>query len=158
MSQMTIEIEGKDVVFKASAATKILYHQLFKTDITDDLRTFIDNQDMLKNMRAQVAAVHELPADNPQKVQVISQTIKSPAYKAANDFAAKFATQFAYITYLEGNKENPQAVFKELNNDAFLAWLMGYDAGTLGGHIADFMALWQSNEAASVKAKNANAR
>lgn len=158
MAYKNIEINGELIRFKASAATKILYHQLFKKDLADEIAEYIRRNQDMQAVRAGLVKAQEMPDDDPAKVQALADVLASPAYNEYLEFTKRFFSQFAYITYLEANEKEPRDVFAKLSKDEFLLWLMNYDSGAFYTNATAFITLWRENESHSSNPKNAAAR
>lgn len=158
MAYKNIEISGELVKFKASAATKILYHQLFKTDLNDEISEYIKKNQNMQSVREALTKAQGMPDSDPGKAQALADVLASKEYNDFLEFSKRFFSQFAYITYLEANEKEPRDVFAKLSKDEFLLWLMNYEAADFYLNGQAFISLWRENESHGSNPKNAAAR
>lgn len=152
--QKTIELSGKEMKFKSSAATNILYKKAFREDILVKLTAYSKNIKELKNMQAKIA---ELRADQsrPQEeiLEEMNKLMNSEVFTSSQTFSSETLPRLAYIMWLEAN-EKQQDILRKLNENEYIVWLMGIDQDDLLAITGDVMELWQAGAKTHSKPKN----
>lgn len=152
--EKTIKLNGKEMRFKSSAATNILYKKAFRDDILVKLTSYSKNLKDLKNMQARIA---ELRADESKTQEEIlaemNNLMNSDAFTASQAFTSETLPRLAFIMWLEAN-ETQQNILRKVNEDEFLIWLMGISQDDLLGITGDIMELWQAGAKTHSKIKN----
>ena len=152
--EKTIELSNKEMKFKSSAATNILYKRAFKEDILIKLTAYSKD---IKEYKAIQAKVEALRADTSKSKEEIATEMASLMSSDIFDSIAMFSNEtlpkLAYIMYLEGN-EKTENIFSSLSEDKFLAWLMTIDQDDLLTVTGQVMELWQNGAKGTSKPKN----
>lgn len=153
-----IQIGGEAVRFKASAATRIFYNHLFKKDVGDELTDYIRQNNELKELQKQILNVTALPDEDASKAGRLTELLTDPRFSEFKRFSERFFPQFAYITYLEANTEQPKDIYKALTMEDFTAFLCMHEMADFTGNAGAFLDLWQSQAKQTVNPKNALGR
>lgn len=147
----TIEIGGKEIEFKASAATSILFKRTFGKDLTSEFSEYIKHYKEVKKLREELTISDE-DSDEVRDEKIANLT-NSPLISQLSVMALDLFPKLAYIMYLEANVEQRE-LFRKLTEDDFIMWLSQYDSNDIQNHLGDFMSLWSGNSRTSVKPKN----
>lgn len=140
-----IELGGKEIEFKASAVTSILYKRTFKQDLTSEFSNYVKKYKVVKSLQEDI-----LNKDENEKIDVISHNAE---ILELSNSAQELFPQLAYIMYLEANVEQRE-IFKKLNEEDFIFWLSQFETADFQSHFSDFMNMWNENAHTSVKPKN----
>ena len=140
-----IEIGGKEIEFKASAVTSILYKRAFKKDLTSEFSEYVKKYRLVKALKDDIEN-----KDENEKIDVLS---KNAEILELSNAAQELFPQLAYIMYLEANVEQRE-IFKKLSEEEFIFWLSQFETADFQNHYSDFMEMWNSNAHTSVKPKN----
>ena len=150
----TIKLNEKEMKFKSSAATNILYKKAFGEDVLVKLTTYTKNLKELKNMQARMAELRE-EKDRPQAeiLEEMNSIMQSDAFVTSSQFSSETLPKLAYIMYLEANVKIDD-IFHKLNEEAYLAWLMEIDQDELLKVTGDVIDIWQAGARTHSKLKN----
>ena len=126
-----ISVGDKEMSFKASAATNILYKKAFHDDILVKLTSYSKN---LKELQKIQETFKELKEDtsksDEERLAVMTELMNSEVVTSSQTFSSETLPKLAYIMYLEAN-EKVGEVFKKLNEESYMAWLMEIDQDEL---------------------------
>ncbi len=150
----TITLNEKEMKFKSSAATNILYKKAFGEDVLLKLTAYTKNLKELKNMQARMAELRE-EKDRPQSeiLEEMNSIMQSDAFVTSSQFSSETLPKLAYIMYIEAN-EKIDNIFHKLNEEAYLAWLMEIDQDELLTVTGDVINIWQAGARTHSKLKN----
>lgn len=150
----TITLNGREMTFKSSAATNILYKKAFHDDILVKLTAYSKNLKELKQMQARIA---ELKEDKTTTQEVLlaemNNMIQSDVFQASQIFTNETLPRLAYIMWVEAN-ESQETIFGKLNDENYLFWLMDFDQDELLSVTGEIMELWQAGAKTTSKPKN----
>lgn len=155
----TIIIGEKEIRFKASAATPILFKRAFKQDLTQELAGYAKQYKEAKKLQEIIRSSVNDPEDgfetrSEEEIEkVLLAVTQSPEYIEMSAQAADLLPKLAYIMYLEANVEQ-KAIFSKLSEDEYIFWLSQYDQTDLQPHFGDFMRMWNGNSKTTSKPKN----
>lgn len=151
--EKTILLGDKEMKFKSSAATNILFKRTFHEDV---LLLLTDYSKNLKELKKIQAKVDELRADSTRpKEEVLAEMneyLNAPALKASREFQSETLPKLAFIMWLEANES--EKLFSKLNEEQYLFWLLTIDQDELGGITGEIMEIWQSGAKTHSKPKN----
>lgn len=149
-----ISVGDKEMSFKASAATNILYKKAFHDDILVKLTSYSKN---LKELQKIQDTFKELKEDtsksDEERLAVMTELMNSEVVTSSQTFSSETLPKLAYIMYLEAN-EKVGEVFKKLNEESYMAWLMEIDQDELVEVTGQVMDIWQSGARQHSKPKN----
>ena len=149
-----ISVGDKEMSFKASAATNILYKKAFHDDILVKLTSYSKN---LKELQKIQETFKELKEDtsksDEERLAVMTEMMNSEVVTSSQTFSSETLPKLAYIMYLEAN-EKVGEVFKKLNEESYMAWLMEIDQDELVEVTGQVMDIWQSGARNHSKPKN----
>lgn len=149
-----ISVGDKEMSFKASAATNILYKKAFHDDILVKLTSYSKN---LKKLQKIQETFKELKEDtsksDEERLAVMTELMNSEVVTTSQTFSSETLPKLAYIMYLEAN-EKVGEVFKKLNEESYMAWLMEIDQDELVEVTGQVMDIWQSGARQHSKPKN----
>lgn len=149
-----IRIGEKELTFKSSAATNILYKRAFKEDILVKLSAYTKN---LKEMQKMKETVEDLKTDTTrteeETLAELNKILASDVFVSTQTFASETLPKLAYIMWLEAN-EKIGTLFTKLNDDNYLAWLMTIDQDELLTVTGEVMDIWQSGARTHSNPKN----
>lgn len=150
----TIELNEKEMKFKSSAATNILYKKAFGEDILVKLTAYTKNLKELKNMQARMAELRE-DKERPQNeiLEEMNSIMQSDAFVTSSQFSSETLPKLAYIMYIEANLKI-EDIFHKLNEEAYLTWLMEIDQDELLKVTGDVIDIWQAGARTHSKLKN----
>ena len=150
----TIELNEKEMKFKSSAATNILYKKAFGEDILVKLTAYTKNLKELKNMQARMAELRE-DKERPQNeiLEEMNSIMQSDAFVTSSQFSSETLPKLAYIMYIEANLKI-EDIFHKLNEEAYLTWLMEIDQDELLKVTGDVIDIWQAGAKTHSKLKN----
>lgn len=150
----TITLNGREMTFKSSAATNILYKKAFHDDILVKLTAYSKNLKELKQMQSRIA---ELKEDKTTTQEVLlaemNNMIQSDVFQASQVFTNETLPRLAYIMWVEAN-ESQETIFGKLNDENYLFWLMDIDQDELLSVTGEIMELWQAGAKTTSKPKN----
>lgn len=150
----TITFDNKEMTFKSSAATNILYKKAFHDDVLVKLTSYAKNLKELKNMQAKIATLREDKNKTQEEIlNEMNALINSDVFVAANQLKEETLPRLAFIMWLEAN-ESQETIFGKLNEDNYLIWLMGIDQDELLSVTGEVMELWKAGAKTNSKPKN----
>lgn len=150
----SIKLNETEMVFKSSAATNILYKKAFGEDILVKLTNYTKNLKDLKDMQAKLASLKDdTSKTTEEKVAIMNEITSSEAFTFTNKFSSETLPKLAYIMYLEANTKI-EDIFKKLNEESYLVWLMGINQDELLKITKDVMELWQAGAKTHSSPKN----
>ena len=152
--EKVITIREKNIRFKSSAATNILYKKAFHEDILVKITSYTKN---LKDLKAKQAEIKKLREDTTKSQEEVlaemNALMQSDVFVSSQEFMNDALPKLAYIMWLEANVKIDD-IFHKLNEDQFLVWLMGIDQDELLTVTGDVMELWQAGAKQHSKPKN----
>lgn len=149
-----LTLNETEMVFKSSAATNILYKKAFGEDILLKLTNYTKNLKDLKDMQAKLASLKDdTSKTTEEKVAIMNEITSSEAFAFTNKFSSETLPKLAYIMYLEANTKI-EDIFKKLNEESYLVWLMGINQDELLKITKDVMELWQAGAKTHSSPKN----
>ena len=152
--EKTIKIGDKELTFKSSAATNILYKRAFKEDILVKLSTYTKNLKEMQNMKKTVDELKSATDKTEEEVlQELNKILASDVFISTQTFASETLPKLAFIMYLEAN-EKIGTLFTKLNEDNYLAWLMTIDQDELLTVTGEVMDIWQAGAKTHSNQKN----
>ena len=83
----------------------------------------------------------------------MNEITSSEAFTFTNKFSSETLPKLAYIMYLEANTKI-EDIFKKLNEESYLVWLMGINQDELLKITKDVMELWQAGAKTHSSPKN----
>lgn len=149
----TITLNEKEMTFKSSAATNILYKKAFHEDILVKLTAYTKNLKELKNMQAKIAEMKEENKSAEEKLAVMNEMMQSDAFITSQSFTSNELPKLAYIMYIEAN-ETQNTIFDKLNEESYMSWLMEIDQDELLTVTGEVMNIWQAGAKTHSKPKN----
>ena len=152
--EKTIKIGDKELTFKSSAATNILYKRAFKEDVLVKLSTYTRNLKEMQNMKKTVDELKSATDKTEEEVlQELNKILASDVFISTQTFASETLPKLAFIMYLEAN-EKIGTLFTKLNEDNYLAWLMTIDQDELLTVTGEVMDIWQAGARTHSNQKN----
>ena len=149
-----ITIGNKEMSFKSSAATNILYKKAFHDDILVKLTSYSKNLKELQKIQDKFTELKEDSSKNDEeRLAEMTELMNSDIVTSAQTFSSETLPKLAYIMYLEAN-EKVGDVFKKLNEESYMAWLMEIDQDELTAVTGQVMDIWQSGARQHSKPKN----
>ena len=150
----TITVNGKELKFKSSAATNILYKRAFKQDVMIELSSYSKNVKELKEIKEKVRA---LKADETKTAEDIatemSNLMQSDVFEKISAFSNNILPKLEYIMHVEA-EYTEKDIFGKLNEEDYLVWLLGIDADTLTNMTGRVLEIWKNGAGNLSKAKN----
>lgn len=154
-----IEIGNKEVEFKCSAATSILYKRLFGKSLTEEVTALagLSQQafalrDKWEKINIETEGLSDAEKEEKTKelVDLLSgdNSILELATKTEN-----LAPQMAYIMWLEANKPQRE-VFAGLTDEGYVTWLSNFDQQDLTQASGELLDLWNRSNKQNGKLKN----
>lgn len=152
--EKTILLGKKEMKFKSSAATNILYKRVFHEDVLLKLTEYSKNLKELQKMQARVDEIRK-DATKPKEeiLAEMNALLNSDVFKASSEFQSDTLPKLAFIMWLEAN-EPAEKLFGKLNEEQYLFWLMTIDQDDLLGVVGQVMDIWQSGSKTHSKPKN----
>lgn len=152
--EKTIRIGEKELTFKSSAATNILYKRAFKEDILVKLSAYTKNLKEMQKMKETVEALKtDTTKTEEETLAELNKILASDVFVSTQTFASETLPKLAYIMWLEAN-EKIGTLFTKLNDDNYLAWLMTIDQDELLTVTGEVMDIWQSGARTHSNPKN----
>lgn len=152
--EKTIRIGEKELTFKSSAATNILYKRAFKEDILVKLSAYTKNLKEMQKMKETVDALKtDTTRTEEETLAELNKILASDVFVSTQTFASETLPKLAYIMWLEAN-EKIGTIFTKLNDDNYLAWLMTIDQDELLTVTGEVMDIWQSGARTHSNPKN----
>lgn len=152
--EKTIRIGEKELTFKSSAATNILYKRAFKEDILVKLSAYTKNLKEMQKMKETVDALKtDTTRTEEETLAELNKILASDVFVSTQTFASETLPKLAFIMWLEAN-EKIGTIFTKLNDDNYLAWLMTIDQDELLTVTGEVMDIWQSGARTHSNPKN----
>ncbi len=151
--ERTIKVGEREMAFKSSAATNILYKRAFHEDILVKLTAYTKNLKDMTRLKEEVDSLKESGKTDEQITAEINVIMQSETYLATQSFSSETLPKLAYIMFLEAN-EKIGNIFTKLNEENYLAWLMTIDQDELLTVTGEVMDVWQSGARTHSKIKN----
>lgn len=150
-----IDVNGKTLTFKASAATNILFKRAFKEDILIKMSEYTKNIKDLKKMQARIAELklEKENLSNPEVIEELNKLMNSEVYVSSAKFMNETLPKLAFVMFAEANYEIP-AIFAKLNDESYLEWLLTIDQADLLDVTGQIMEIWQIGARTTSKPKN----
>lgn len=146
-----IEIKGKDVDFKCSAATSILYKRLFGKSLSAEVTAMANESAKAYKMLEQLNKLQENKDENTEAIlELLSE---NPALINVSQTTEKIGPQMAYIMWLEANKPQRE-LFQCLTEDAYISWLSDFDKGDMANVYSELLEFWNGSNKSYSKLKN----
>ena len=150
----TIKINDKEMTFKSSAATNILYKKAFGDDILVKLASYTKNLKELKDMQAKLAELRKDETKSQEEIlNEMNALMQSDVFLSSQAFTNETLPRLAYIMWLEAN-EKIEEIFSKLNDECYLFWLMEIDQDDLLAVTGEVMDLWRAGAKTTSKPKN----
>ena len=152
--EKVIKVNEKELRFKSSAATNILYKKAFQDDVLVKLTSYTKNLKDLKSMQAKITELRK--DETKQQEEILSEMnalMTSDIYVSSQAFMSETLPRLAYIMWLEANTKI-EDIFHKLNEEQYLIWLMGIDQDELLAVTGEVMELWQAGAKQHSKPKN----
>lgn len=152
--EKVIKVNEKELRFKSSAATNILYKKAFQDDVLVKLTSYTKNLKELKSMQAKITELRK--DETKQQEEILSEInalMTSDIYLSSQAFMSETLPRLAYIMWLEANTKI-EDIFHKLNEEQYLIWLMGIDQDELLAVTGEVMELWQAGAKQHSKPKN----
>lgn len=151
--EKTIKFGEREMAFKSSAATNILYKRAFHEDILVKLTAYTKNLKDMTRLKEEVDSLKESGKTDEQIMADLNVIMQSETYLATQSFSSETLPKLAYIMFLEAN-EKIGNIFTKLNEENYLAWLMTIDQDELLTVTGEVMDVWQSGARTHSKIKN----
>lgn len=152
--ERAIKIGEKEMMFKSSAATNILYKKAFGEDLIVKLSSYTKNLKELQKMRDAVDVVKADPNKTQEEIlEAMNELMASDAFVSTQTFASETLPKLAYIMSLEASQKVGN-IFSKLNEESYLTWLMDIDQDDLLEVTGQVMDIWQSGAKTHSKPKN----
>jgi hypothetical protein len=155
-----IIIGNKEVDFKCSAATSILYKRLFGKSLTEEvsaLAKMSQNAFKLKDKwESMLAEITEETTDEEKEKrqqEIVELLASDDSLTQMASMTENLTPQMAYIMWLEANKPQRE-VFAGLTDEAYLLWLSSFDKSDLSDASSELLGLWNSSNKQNSKLKN----
>lgn len=152
--EKVITLNEKEMKFKSSAATNILYKKAFKDDVLVKITAYTKNLKELKNIQARVAELKEDTTKSKEEIaSEMTALVQSDVMNELTAFSSEILPRLAYIMYLEANAEQ-RNIFQKLNEEAYLGWLMEMNQEDLTSITGEIMSIWLAGAKNTSKQKN----
>ena len=152
--EKTINIGEREMTFKSSAATNILYKRTFKEDILVKLAEYTKNLKEMQILKDKVDALKTVEGKSQEEILAeLNAIMQSEVYISTQTFASETLPKLAFIMYLEAN-EKIGTIFTKLNEENYLAWLLTIDQDELLTVTGEVMDIWQAGAKTHSKQKN----
>lgn len=152
--EKVITVNDKEMKFKSSAATNILYKKAFHDDILVKLTSYTKNLKELKSMQAKIAELKDDKTKSQEEIlNEMNALMNSDIFISSQAFTSETLPRLAYIMWLEANVKIDD-IFHKLNEEQYLVWLMTIDQDELLIVTGDVMTLWQAGAKQHSKPKN----
>lgn len=152
--ERTIKIGEREMSFKSSAATNILYKRAFKEDILVKLTAYTKNLKEMQILKDKVDALKTVEGKTQEEIlNELNAIMQSDVYVSTQTFAQETLPKLAFIMYLEAN-EKIGTIFTKLNEESYLAWLLNIDQDELLTVTGEVMDIWQAGAKTHSKIKN----
>jgi len=152
--EKTIKIGERELAFKSSAATNILYKRTFKEDILIKLSEYTKSLKEMKGLQEKINALRDDATKTQDEVLAeLNSIMQSDVYVSTQTFASETLPKLAFIMYLEAN-EKIGTIFTKLNEENYLAWLMTINQDELLTVTGEVMDIWQAGARTHSNPKN----
>ena len=152
--EKAIKVNEKELRFKSSAATNILYKKAFHDDVLVKLTSYTKNLKELRSMEAKIAELRKDETKSQEEVlNEMNAVMSSDIFVSSQAFMSETLPKLAYIMWLEANTKI-EDIFHKLNEEQYLVWLMGIDQDELLAVTGEIMELWQAGAKQHSKPKN----
>lgn len=152
--EKVITVNDKEMKFKSSAATNILYKKAFHDDVLVKLTSYTKNLKELRSMEAKIAELRKDETKSQEEVlSEMNAVMSSDIFVSSQAFMSETLPKLAYIMWLEANTKI-EDIFHKLNEEQYLVWLMGIDQDELLAVTGEIMELWQAGAKQHSKPKN----
>lgn len=152
--EKVIKVNEKELRFKSSAATNILYKKAFHDDVLVKLTSYTKNLKELKSMKVKIAELRKDETKSQEEVlNEMNAVMSSDIFVSSQAFMSETLPKLAYIMWLEANTKI-EDIFHKLNEEQYLVWLMGIDQDELLAVTGEIMELWQAGAKQHSKPKN----
>jgi hypothetical protein len=152
--EKVITINEKEIRFKSSAATNILYKRTFKNDVLVKITAYTKNLKELKNIQARITELKNDESKSKEEIaSEMTTLVQSDVMNELTAFSSDILPRLAYIMYLEANEEQ-RTIFSKLNEEAYLGWLMEMDQDDLTSITGEIMTIWLAGAKTTSKPKN----
>ena len=152
--EKVITVNDKEMKFKSSAATNILYKKAFGDDILVKLTSYTKNLKELKSMQAKIASLKDDKTRSQEEIlNEMNTLMNSDIFISSQAFTSETLPRLAYIMWLEANTKI-EDIFRKLNEEQYLFWLMGIDQDELLAVTGEVMELWQAGAKQHSRPKN----
>lgn len=142
--EKTIKVGEREMKFKSSAATNILYKRAFKEDLIVILSAYAKNLKELKRMQSAIEDLKNSTGRTDEEVMgELNSILTSDAYTSTQTFSSETLPRLAFIMFLEAN-EKIGTIFSKLNEESYLGWLLGIDQDELLEVTGEVMDIWQA--------------
>ena len=102
--EKTIKIGERELAFKSSAATNILYKRTFKEDILIKLSEYTKSLKEMKGLQEKINALRDDTTKTQDEVLAeLNSIMQSDVYVSTQTFASETLPKLAFIMYLEAN-------------------------------------------------------
>lgn len=152
--EKTIHIGEREMAFKSSAATNILYKRAFKEDILIKLTAYTKNLKEMQKLKEKADSL-KVASDKTQEqiLEELNELMNSDVFVSTQTFASETLPKLAYIMFLEAN-EKIGTIFTKLNEENYLAWLLTIDQDELLTVTGEVMDIWQAGAKTHSTPKN----
>lgn len=152
--ERVIKVGEREMKFKSSAATNILYKRAFKEDIIVILSDYAKSLKELKKMQTAIEDMRNSTDKTEEEVLAeLNAILNSDCYTSTQTFSSDTLPRLAFIMFLEAN-EKIGTIFTKLNEESYLEWLLGIDQDELLTVTGEVMDIWQSGTKTHSKPKN----
>ena len=152
--EKTILVGEREMKFKSSAATNILYKRAFKEDLLIILSEYAKSLKELNKMKETIEALKTSTDKTEEEVLArLNEVMTSDSYTSTQTFASETLPRLAYIMFLEAN-EKIGTIFTKLNEESYLGWLLEIDQDELLTVTGEVMDIWQAGTKTHSKPKN----
>lgn len=152
--ERTVKVGEREMKFKSSAGTNILYKRAFKEDILIILSDYAKNLKELTKMKKAIEDLRSSTGKSEEEMLAeINAIMTSDCYTSTQTFSSETLPRLAYIMFLEANTKI-DAIFSKLNEESYLEWLLGIDQDELLEVTGEVMDIWQAGTKQHSKPKN----
>lgn len=149
-----IEIKGKDVDFKCSAATSILYKRLFGKSLSEEMTEIAKQSASAYKMLDELSKLQKNKENKEEnKEAILNLLADNPSLVSVTEKTEKIGPQMAYIMWLEANKPQRE-LFQCLTEDAYISWLSDFDKGDMTNVYSELLAFWNGTNKTYSNPKN----
>ena len=146
-----INIDGKSVDFKCSAATNILYKRLFGKSLSTEIASMATLSSSAYKMIEKLNKLQENKEENNEKI--LDLLAENTSIVDLTDRTEKIGPQMAYIMWLEANKPQRE-LFQSLTEEAYILWLTSFEKGDMSNVYTELMNLWTDTNKTNSNLKN----